>query len=353
MPVKKKALTLTIPEPCSKNFDKMTPVKGGKFCDSCEKTIVDFRTMSDGQIINHYKKNNGKVCGVFNEVQLNRTMPFPMEIQPNRNWKAVAALAAGLVFTGVVAGQSVAPKTGELAVVERTIVKEKYINKSNQVPIKRLKGVVLGASIDEPLIGANVLVKGTTIGASTNFEGHFELQIPENLNSFEIEVSFIGFETQILSFNDQGAIPNKRIDIVLADGPLLEEVVVVGYGIVRKGELTGAISVLVSESEYIPEPEIIEEETITKLPEVKIFPNPFVSNLNVTYNYDTKGEYLFHLYDMNGRLLFAKTYNLLKGKQTIELDVANKHLIDGVYILQISDKQDRILATKKVFKGQA
>ena len=38
----KKALTLTIPEPCGENFNAMTPVKGGKFCGSCDKTIVDF-----------------------------------------------------------------------------------------------------------------------------------------------------------------------------------------------------------------------------------------------------------------------------------------------------------------------
>ena len=95
MSPKKKALTLTIPEPCGENFNEMTPVKGGKFCGSCDKTIVDFRTMSDGQILNFYKKNNGKICGVFNEMQLNKAMPFPIAAKPNRNWKAVAALAAG------------------------------------------------------------------------------------------------------------------------------------------------------------------------------------------------------------------------------------------------------------------
>ena len=78
MSPKKKALTLTIPEPCGEDFNAMTPVKGGKFCGSCEKTIVDFRTMNDYQVLQFYKQNNGKICGVFNQRQLNRAMPFPL-----------------------------------------------------------------------------------------------------------------------------------------------------------------------------------------------------------------------------------------------------------------------------------
>ena len=85
--------------------------------------------MSDGQILNYYKKNDGKICGVFNEMQLNKAMPFPLEVKPNRNWKAVAALAAGLMFSGGLVGQSTFPNPVELTVVEQTIEKrEKEMN---------------------------------------------------------------------------------------------------------------------------------------------------------------------------------------------------------------------------------
>jgi len=75
--------------------------------------------------------------------------------------------------------------------------------------------------------------------------------------------------------------------------------------------------------------------------------------LKASYDYPEKGDYLFHLYDTNGRLLFAKSYHLLKGKQTVEVDIATQNLGDGIYILQVSDSRDRILSTKKVYKGQA
>lgn len=352
MPSKKKALTLTIPEPCSENFNKMTPVKGGKFCGSCEKTIVDFRTMSDGQILNFYKKNNGKTCGVFNEGQLNRAMSFPMEAKPNRNWKAVAALAAGLMFGNGLIGQSMIPKTGELTVVEKRLVKENVADEKDNTTANRvIQGQVTDMS-EEPLIGANILISGKSIGAITDLDGNFKLTIPEGMSTFKIEVSYTGYETQILLFDENNPIITSKIEIVLQEGILLVGAVVVDNAVQHLSGVTGGVTWITAESEDFPEPDVIVEENIPVSPEIKIFPNPFISNLNVTYAYETKGDYLFHVYDMNGRLLFAKTYNLLKGKQTIELEVAALNLVDGAYILQLSDKQDRILATKKVFKGK-
>ena len=348
---KKKTLILTIPEPCSENFNTMTPVKGGKFCGSCEKTIVDFRMMSDRQIINHYKKNKGKICGVFNEVQLNRPIPFPMEVQPNRNWKAVVALMTGLLFSGGLAGQSTIPTTENPIVLEQSMIKGKQSIEPNQTPIKKLKGIISGADLNEPLIGANVLIKGTTIGVATDLDGNFELSIPNNLTAFEIAISYTGYESETLVFKEGDPIPQSKIEFILHEGVVLEEVVVSAYHFSQGCILTGCGTWISSEIEYIPELEIIEAEKIPEIPEVKIFPNPFITNLNVTYDYDAKGDYLFHVYDMKGRLLFARTYNLGKGKQTVNLDMANQRLLDGMYILQISDKQDRILTTKKVLKG--
>lgn len=352
MSKQKKALTLTVPEPCGENFNTMTPIKGGKFCGSCEKTIVDFRTMSDGQILNFYKNSNGKICGVFDEVQLNRAMPFPMEIKPNRNWKAVAALAAGLMFSGGLSGQNTSAKVEKPTVIEQQIVKGEVVNEKEEQPNSVLKGRVLDG--EEGLIGANVLIKGTSIGTTTDIDGNFELVIPHTLTDFEVEVEYLGFETQTLLFNDKYPLPNKSIAIQLSPThPMM-------------GEMIMGIVIAYDELEQAPvcETKIEEESVIEIAPDVQaknvptekqmtIYPNPFVDDFKVAYEFEAKGDYLFHLYDTNGRLLFAKSYQLSKGTQTVQLDVATQNLVDGVYILQISDKKDRILATKKVYKGQA
>lgn len=344
MSPKKKALTLTIPEPCGENFNEMIPVKGGKFCGSCEKTIVDFRTMSDGQILHFYKKNNGKICGVFNEVQLNKAMPFPLAVKPNRNWKAVAALTAGLMFSGGVFGQTVTPKSGDLSIMEQVVVNGETVNESTQTPTKILKGRVVNG--EEVLIGASIIIKGTTIGTATDVDGLFELPIPSDFNEFEVTVSYTGFESQTLLFNDKYPVPSNQIDISLAFHPNMG--MIMGIMIMEEAPICEVTPVPVEEIS----PNAPTKKGFSENKQMTIFPNPFVEDIRVSYDFEETGDYLFHVYDSNGRLLFAKTFYLLKGEQAVDLDMATQDLVNGAYILQISDNKDRILATKKVFKGQ-
>ena len=94
-----------------------------------------------------------------------------------------------------------------------------------------------GTVIDElgPVTGANVTVKGTTNGTVTDIDGKFALtNLPENA---VIQVSFIGYETQEIPITTQTTLNIT----LLADSKALEEVVVVGYGIQRKRDLTGAV----------------------------------------------------------------------------------------------------------------
>lgn len=98
---------------------------------------------------------------------------------------------------------------------------------------KSLSGVVLDAT-GEAVIGANVVVKGTTNGTITNFDGQFTLNVPDNC---ELEVSYIGYTPQTVKYTGQ-----STIKVVLnEDTQALEEVVVVGYGTMRKSDLTGSV----------------------------------------------------------------------------------------------------------------
>ena len=87
----------------------------------------------------------------------------------------------------------------------------------------------------ETVIGASVVVKGTTNGTITDFDGAFTLS---NVKKGEIlEISFVGYKSQEIVWN------GKPLNIVLVeDNAMLEEVVVVGFGSQRKADLTGAVS---------------------------------------------------------------------------------------------------------------
>lgn len=86
----------------------------------------------------------------------------------------------------------------------------------------------------EPLIGASVVVPGSTIGASTDIDGNFKLNVAQGK---KIRVSYVGYVTQEVT------VKGNNLKIVLKeDNELLDEVVVIGYGTMKKKDLTGSIT---------------------------------------------------------------------------------------------------------------
>lgn len=98
---------------------------------------------------------------------------------------------------------------------------------------KKVTGIIVDES-GEPVIGANVVVAGTTQGTITDFDGNFSLEASENST---LEISYIGFLTQKISVKGK-----KDLRIVLKeDSQKLDEVVVVGYGTRSRKSITGAV----------------------------------------------------------------------------------------------------------------
>lgn len=120
------------------------------------------------------------------------------------------------------------------------LLKEISVTKNQKVVQK----TVLGTVTDEkgvPLPGANILEKGTLNGVQSDFDGNFSIDVSgENVI---LTVSYIGFATQEVESNGQ-----SRISIVLVeDSAKLDEVVVVGYGVQKKSDITGSVSTVSEE----------------------------------------------------------------------------------------------------------
>ena len=101
--------------------------------------------------------------------------------------------------------------------------------------VSSIMGKVLD-STGESVIGASVLVKGTTSGTITDIDGNFKLDnVPSNAT---LVVSYIGYQTQEIPVAGK-----KNFTVKLADDTqTLDEVVVVGYGVQRKSDLTGSVA---------------------------------------------------------------------------------------------------------------
>lgn len=103
------------------------------------------------------------------------------------------------------------------------------------------QGIAKGQVIDEfgePVIGASVVIQGTTNGVVTDVDGNFQLNNVEQNST--IQFSYIGYRNQTVTYTGQ-----QFIKIILAeDTQLLEEVVVIGYGTMKKEDLTGSITAI-------------------------------------------------------------------------------------------------------------
>ncbi|WP_289127694.1 TonB-dependent receptor [uncultured Bacteroides sp.] len=96
-------------------------------------------------------------------------------------------------------------------------------------------------SAGEAIIGANILLKGTTIGVVSDIDGKFSLDIPE---PGILEISYLGYKTQEIKVT----ATTSALRIVLEDdAEMLDDVVVIGYGVVKKSDLTGSVTSVKSE----------------------------------------------------------------------------------------------------------
>ena len=138
-----------------------------------------------------------------------------------KNFKSVSMLLfLGGISTGIA---SAIPASG---VSEMNIVQQGNV----------CKGIVKDAN-GETIIGASVVVKGTTNGTITGLDGDFELS---NVKKGEtLQISFVGYQTKEIVWNGQA------LNVTLEeDTKLLDEVVVVGYGTQKKVNVTGAVSMV-------------------------------------------------------------------------------------------------------------
>ncbi|RYD89176.1 MAG: hypothetical protein EOP50_17920 [Sphingobacteriales bacterium] len=89
----KPAIRLNIPEPCSESWQEMSPVDGGRHCQSCSKTVLDFTALSDQELISFFTSNRGTpVCCRLHESQVNREISAPLVRPFLRVWQRAAAL---------------------------------------------------------------------------------------------------------------------------------------------------------------------------------------------------------------------------------------------------------------------
>ncbi|WP_235848746.1 TonB-dependent receptor [Parabacteroides timonensis] len=144
---------------------------------------------------------------------------------------------------------------------------------------KRITGLVKD-QLGDPIIGANVVVKGTTNGVITDIDGNFILQnVPANA---VIQISYIGYLAQEIPVGNKSSFDI----LLLEDTQKLDEVVVVGYGTQKKVTLTGAVSAIQSDEIITTKNENAQNMLTGKIPGVRVMqksaePGSFNNNFDI------------------------------------------------------------------------
>ena len=238
--------SIRIPEPCNQSWQQMTAVDGGRHCESCCKTVVDFTAMADVEIISYFSVKNN-VCGRFSEPQLTRVnlQLNRQDTKPKSGWKKwimTTAMLASTVFYKV-AGQTVpvAPMVEQVSASHPTGA----VNE-NAVAIKEPRKEIIGRIVDEaymPLPGATVRVVGTSIVLASDTDGRFKFHAPIAAKQFT--VSFVGFETETIDIDSlQNGVHEVRLTPKVVS--MNDVVMISGYPTKRCTSITGGASVVIT-----------------------------------------------------------------------------------------------------------
>lgn len=209
-------------------------------------------------------------------------------------WLLLGSLSTGMAYADLSKNES------EIDIVQQTGI---------------CQGIVKDAT-GESVIGASVIVKGTTNGTITDIDGNFSLS---NVKKGDvIEISFVGYITQTIKWD------GTPINIILKeDTQTLEEVVVVGYGTQKKVNLTGSVA--------MAESDVLEDRPIANLAQglQGVIPNLNISFANGNPNAETSIN-VRGLTSLNG----GSALVLVDGVETNDISLINPQDIESISVLK-------------------
>ena len=397
-------MRLSIPTPCHEDWSAMTPAAQGRHCAACAKTVVDFTTMSDAEVVRHLRQSSGRVCGRVKPRQLDRSLQGPPLLaasltQPLRAGVASAALAAGLATAAaaqtqptrpVIMGRIAAPTAvehvvdtvpeilGELAPVHLPeATPDSTVQAGTTGEPTAYTGTVVDEDDGEPLIGASVAfyrVAGDEqtflAGCVTDFDGRYSCALDEDADL--MEVSYVGYEAI------SREAPAREGEVRMASGELAGFIGIIVYRRPLLHRLTGwrggyrianavrgigkaVRTALTAPADARPDEDdpaiAVAERTMPRdttvasaaAPALTLAPNP-TSRESVLGFAPSEAARLLNVYAPSG--LLVRSLPLAADAQTHTL-TADEHWAAGTYLVELLDAEGRRLeATQWVVTGR-
>lgn len=330
---------LQIFNPCNENWDKMTPVQRGRFCDHCATPVMDFSVMTDQEILKTLAAANGSVCGRIHKDQLERAL-HNSENKKAKSWQLIIAGAASLLFSiGKSNAQKRVTQDAPKADLLTTHNNSGFLNAMEQ-PLKTIKGKILSTG-QEALLNGYVVNTANHEKILANNKGQFVMQVTADAESVLVGAS--GYKSRVVPV----ALFNNRDTVIQLS---TSDTTITGIGDMDKGTLTAVNIVMGGISSFN---EVDRTDTvITFVKKIfnnaffKIYPNPATKG-GIGISVKQSGDYTVQIFDSNSKLVHVQEIVINDKGQVVQI-IFPSCMVKGTYYIRIVDKKTKKQYTDKL-----
>ena len=221
-------LKLSIPKPCNRSFAGMQPTQDGRFCGDCATEVIDFSKFSTAELKVWFNAHNGKVCGYFNEDQLQKVNA---ETQNKISWssfsiKLLLASCFTLVATTKGFSSELTKKNQETFQSDQKSAVNFPADHTTADSLIKITGLIKDNDGGTPIPGVAIREKSGTQTVRSDSNGKFSFQVNAKQNQqVSLVFSYPGYETKEVVINE-GNIKNLVVNLN-EDTKVMGEVVVV------------------------------------------------------------------------------------------------------------------------------
>ncbi|MGG9971922.1 T9SS type A sorting domain-containing protein [Ferruginibacter sp. SUN002] len=330
------AVQLNIAKPCHENWDAMTPTEKGKFCSSCQKTVVDFTLMSDGELLRYLSSIKEKnICGNLYTDQLNRPILMPKEPAKPLPWYWSFVMMISLLFSkSLLKAQSVKGEVSTRPTNENVLLRGK---------IKCVKPV------DTDTIPADKPLLDTLVNDTVVVTGYVTKKVQDVTGAITIIKS-----PKPKLYVVDGVVEESISDI---DPKQIESIDVLkeSPSSVIYGRISSDVVVITTKKKTTSElPEKITrffQDTLTSITSIKneqirVYPNPLMAGERITVAFKVKNAGIFNLTILNdlGVAVLQKkiTVNIKKHVESLETLTT---WTSGMYFIKLTDSENNLIST--------
>lgn len=188
-------IKISIPDPCHKNWLEMSPTEKGRFCCSCQKNVIDFTKSSDREILMAFNKND-KLCGRFNNFQINRNLI----IQKEKKSIWVITATSIIVFLGL--GTQKAKAQGNVR-IEQTDKKSTETNvsdnKKEEIEIE-IEGRIFLEEANPNFDDVDIFIDGKNPVFHPDSEGRFCIKANKGTIISIYKDGYINYSTKVYNY---------------------------------------------------------------------------------------------------------------------------------------------------------